>query len=153
MSSPRLKFASLNERFIHLMERLGHSGYSFSKELGTSEAVISNIRKGKNPPNILLVEQLLNKYEAVSAEWLLTGRGRPFKQEQERALAEPPRSIPGPAADGDRLVRMEELLQRSIQVQLERNVLIDETMNHLQRQVIELDRRVAGFTKARRKVG
>ena len=48
---------------------------------------------------------------------------------------------------------MEDLLQRSIQVQLERNVLMDETMNHIQRQVIELDRRVTEFTKAKRKVG
>ena len=153
MSSPHPKLAPLNERFIHLMERLGHTGYSFSKELGTSEAVISNIRKGKNPPNILLVEQLLNKYESVSAEWLLTGRGRPFKQEQERTVIEPPRSIPGSAGGEGRLGRMEDLLQRSSQVQLERNVLMDETMNHIQRQVIELDRRVAEFTKAKRKVG
>lgn len=153
MSSPSAKIPPLNARFVQLMERLGYTGYSLSKELGTSEAVISNIRKGKNPPNILLVAQLLNKHESVSAEWLLTGRGKPFVAEPQRALTAPPHPVAVSAEPDDRLARMEVLLQRSIQVQLERNVLIDETMNHIQRQVIDLDRRVAGFTKARRKVG
>ena len=44
----------INDRFIKVMTYYGHSGYSFAKELGTSEAVISNIKKKKNPPNIIV---------------------------------------------------------------------------------------------------
>jgi len=65
----------INDRFIKAMEHLGHTGYSFSKKLGTSEAVISNIRKKKNPPNIILVQKLLNMYLDINPDWLLHGRG------------------------------------------------------------------------------
>lgn len=51
----------MNARFLLAMEGLGHTGYSFSKVLDTSEAVISNIRKGKNPPNVQLLERMLKK--------------------------------------------------------------------------------------------
>jgi transcriptional regulator with XRE-family HTH domain len=57
------------------MERLGYTGYSLSKALETSEAVVSNIRNGKNPPNVLLIRALLNKHEDVDADWLLSGKG------------------------------------------------------------------------------
>ena len=57
------------------MTHYGHSGYSFSKKLGTSEAVISNIKKKKNPPNIILVQKLLNMHLEINPDWLLHGRG------------------------------------------------------------------------------
>ncbi len=60
---------------MQALEAVGLTGYSASKQLGTSEAVISNIRLGKNPPNVLLVVALLQAYPALSAEWLLRGKG------------------------------------------------------------------------------
>ena len=71
----------INDRFIKAMKHLGHTGYSFSKKLGTSEAVISNIRKKKNPPNIILVQNLLNMYLEIDPDWLLHGRGDMIRNE------------------------------------------------------------------------
>ena len=71
----------INDRFIKAMRHLGHTGYSFSKKLGTSEAVISNIRKKKNPPNIILVQKLLNMYLEIDPDWLLHGRGEMIRSE------------------------------------------------------------------------
>lgn len=67
--------STLNGRFMEAIQALGYSGYSLSKVLGTSEAVISNIRNHKNPPNIVLVCDLLEKHPEIDPDWLLCGRG------------------------------------------------------------------------------
>lgn len=71
--------ADLNARFMQALEAVGLTGYSAARQFGTSEAMISHIRHRKNPPNVLLVQALLLAYPALSAEWLLTGRGAMVK--------------------------------------------------------------------------
>jgi hypothetical protein len=78
-TSPAPVPSDLNTRFMQALTAVGLSGYGAAKQFGTSEAVISNIRLGKNPPNVLLVQALLLAYPALSAEWLLTGRGAMVK--------------------------------------------------------------------------
>ncbi len=126
---------------MEAMERLGLSGYALSKALGTSEAVISNIRNGKNPPNILLVHDMLKKYEELDPEWLLIGRGGMFRRPHAGRTEDQPANQPTvfQALDG-RLERMEHLIQRFIEAQMERNVLVDESVSDLEKQVSDLKR-------------
>lgn len=153
MSSPTLKKVDgLNARFIQVMEAMGHTGYSLSKKLSTSEAVISNIRLGKNPPNIQLVRDLLNEYEEVDPTWLLTGKGRMLVQ-------------PGMARSGEggmealaqhmdaRFNELVKLFKKSLTAQLERNVLVDESISELEKQVDALVRSERGLRIGRRKEG
>ncbi len=129
------------------MEELGLSGYGLSRELGTSEAVISNIRNGKNPPNILLVRSMLNKYEELDPDWLLFGRGGMFRKSVDRP--QPPAQDLGVTDQTlERLVRIEDLLRRSLAVQLERDVLVDESLSDLSRQVEEQERQLIALRKA-----
>lgn len=132
------------------MERLGHTGYSLSRELGTSEAVISNIRKGKNPPNIQLIHTLLNKYEAINATWLLTGRGQMFLRKVE---SEDQHNVGSPNGDNvhDRLTRLEKLVERSLIVQVERHVLADESHAELEKQLLRLEKEVTSLKKVRQR--
>ena len=127
------------------MEKLGHSGYSLSKELGTSEAVISNIRKGKNPPNIQLVQALLNKYEVVNASWLLTGKGSMFIGRTTATATDAEPEIT------DRLSRLERLVERSMVVQVERNMLADEAHSELEKQVLKLEKEVTRLKRVAHK--
>ncbi len=130
------------------MEALGHTGYSLSKELGTSEAVISNIRNGKNPPNIGLVRDLLNKYVDVDPDWLLFGRG---------SLR---RGVPGAtgaiqAEDGQvtlsdvdkRLAGLEGLIKRSLHAQLDRAIVEDEAMADIEDRIASLEKRLEDVRK------
>jgi len=132
------------------MEALGHTGYSLSKELGTSEAVISNIRNRKNPPNVLLIRQMLNKYLELDPEWLLFGRGA-----MKRAPGAPGRSTAaGPGAEDllrsmdSRMASLEELIKRSLRNQLERAVVEDESLTDLTERVAALEKQLAGLKKA-----
>ena len=137
------------------MERLGLSGYALSKALGTSEAVISHIRNGKNPPNILLVQDLLKKYEELDPDWLLSGRGKMFRRVNVAGLEE---GLPINREGGislraldERLERMESLMERSVKAQFERNVLVDEAVSDLEKQVGRLEKSVDTLKKVRRK--
>ncbi|MBL7982285.1 MAG: helix-turn-helix transcriptional regulator [Flavobacteriales bacterium] len=131
------------------MERLGLSGYGLSRELGTSEAAISNIRNGKNPPNILLVQALLNKYEEVDPGWLLSGKGRMFRRplSEETTSPGPVQSVKGSDDIAERLSRIEDLLIKGLSAQLERDVLVDESISDLSRQVDEQEKLLKAFKK------
>ncbi len=137
----------MNARFIALMEELGHTGYSLSRELGTSEAVISNIRKGKNLPNIQLVLEVLKKYEVVNPSWLLTGKGSMFLQDVGSSRKIEDRSI----KIHQRLARLEHLVERSLTVQVERNLLVDQAHSMLEKQVKKLESDLTRFKKAYQK--
>ena len=144
---------ALNVRFMQVVEAMGNTGYSVSRELSTSEAVISNIRLGKNPPNIQLVREILNKYREIDAGWLLTGEGRMFrgaKQEDEY-----PKDPNGPSIEriDDKLNEIMALMRKSMAVQVERNVIVDESINALEQQVADLQRNTAASKKGRRNAG
>lgn len=68
------------ERFEKIIEFAG-SAYKLSKNIGTSQSVISNIRKGKTKPSFDILKKILLKYEAVDMNWLLTGNGEMNKKE------------------------------------------------------------------------
>lgn len=136
------------------MERLGYTGYSLSKALETSEAVVSNIRNGKNPPNVLLIRALLNKHEDVDADWLLSGKGRMFKTGGMGHEPVALRDTGGMAlltSMNDRLERIEMLLEKMNTLQVERDVVVDESISDLERTVRTLEKDVQEVRKDRRR--
>ncbi|MEO8069037.1 MAG: hypothetical protein ABI599_15175, partial [Flavobacteriales bacterium] len=140
---------ALNDRFIAAMEELGYTGYSLSKALGTSEAVISNIRNRKNPPNILLVRDLLDKHLALDPDWLLFGRGQMLRDKGEADPAERKGVKRGDllARVDRRLESLEQLIKKSLHTQLERTVIEDETISDLAERVQALEKEVVGIKK------
>lgn len=140
---------ALNGRFIEAMEALGHTGYTMSKELGTSEAVISNIRNQKNPPNIMLVREMLNKFLELDPDWLLFGRGvmmRSAQRAKPAVLVAPAREEALKSVDR-RLDRLEQLIRKSLENQLERSVMEDESMADLEERLASIEKRLAPARK------
>lgn len=62
-------------RFDEMLDSIGITAYKLSKEIGTSEAVISSIRSGKTKPSFDFLSKLLSKYEAINTNYLITGQG------------------------------------------------------------------------------
>lgn len=116
------------------MEALGDTGYSLSRRLRTSEAVISNVRLGKNPPNINLVRGLLKEYKEVDPGWLLLGTGRMLRSQNGTSEQRDPPLSASERSD-PKLDEILRLLKRSIEVQLERNVMVDESISEIQQQL------------------
>lgn len=129
------------------MEHLGYSGYSLSKALDTSEAVVSNIRNGKNPPNVLLVRALLNKHEELDPDWLLLGKGHMVRTVGGGASVGDAEALPVLRTMNERLERIEQMLQRMAAVQLERDVVVDESISDLDRTVRDLEKELDALKK------
>ena len=72
------KFTNIKERIIYLIEYKREKKETFFSEVGTTSA---NFR-GKNINSSLnsdVIERILTKYDDISADWLLTGRGEMLK--------------------------------------------------------------------------
>lgn len=132
------------------MEAMGQTGYSLSKQLSTSEAVISNIRLGKNQPNIQLVRNLLKEYEAIDPGWLLTGKGRMLGPRQT-VVTDVSEQMDLKVHMDQRFNELVSLMKKSISAQLERNTLVDEAISELEKQVAALQHEQSALKKGRRK--
>lgn len=148
MTPPRAEkdLDALNGRFIEAMESLGHTGYSLSKELGTSEAVISNIRNRKNPPNIQLVRELLNKHLELDPDWLLFGRGE--MKRTSLATGTPAQAVADVLNSIDQRMRsIDQRIEQALNVQLERTVVEDESMADLEDRISSLEKKIEALKK------
>lgn len=69
-----------SQRFELIITRLGYSPLAFSRLLGYSRAdKIYNVLNAKNKPSFDILSDITIKFECVNVEWLLTGKGEPFK--------------------------------------------------------------------------
>lgn len=48
--------------------------------LGVQRSGLSHILSGRNKPGYEFINKLLIKFPAISADWLLTGKGKPYKE-------------------------------------------------------------------------
>lgn len=83
--------SEIKDRINNIIEYLGITPYKLAKEIYTSEAVISNVRSGKTSPSFDLLQKILNKYEVLDANWLITGSGAMLKDLSQTKT--PPKAI------------------------------------------------------------
>lgn len=57
---------------------------SFSQATGISTVILSHISSGRNKVSLSAVEQVLQAYPNVNAEWLILGKGQMFKDGLEK---------------------------------------------------------------------
>jgi len=90
MQDTNKEILNINNRIIQIVDFHNLTRYKFAQETGISDAVLFNIYKGKNKPSFDLIEKILNKYKSIDANWLLTGEGTMFKDEQALDVLEDP---------------------------------------------------------------
>ena len=61
------------DRIKYLMKLNGLSASSFADEIGVQRSSVSHILSGRNKPSLDFVNRILNRYDNVSADWLLLG--------------------------------------------------------------------------------
>ena len=52
--------------------------------IGTQRSGLSHILSGRNKPGFDFIQKLLLKFPALNAEWLITGKGKMYKESTER---------------------------------------------------------------------
>ncbi|MDD2289457.1 MAG: helix-turn-helix transcriptional regulator [Bacteroidales bacterium] len=53
-------------------------------QIGVQRSGLSHILAGRNKPGFDFIEKMLIAYPSLNAEWLITGKGRMYKDMQER---------------------------------------------------------------------
>src|SRR5574344_1704379 len=78
----------IKERILQIIETKGVTKEKFFKEIGMTSANFRG-KALKTPLNSTAIENIFAIYPDISAEWLLTGEGNIFKDDNNTALAIP----------------------------------------------------------------
>lgn len=77
-------FNEYSERFLYVIEKLGFSDYKVWNEVESlSKATMSKIRRGLCGVSMNTLCDFITEYPQVNADYIITGRGSMFIQEQE----------------------------------------------------------------------
>lgn len=110
-------FNEYSERFLYVIEKLGFSDYKVWNEVESlSKATMSKIRRGLCGVSMNTLCDFITEYPQVNADYIITGRGSMFIQEQESdnsasMLEEAHRNLEDAMAEIKRLKEENELLR------------------------------------------
>lgn len=76
----------MKDRIQAFLQNENKSYAQFAEEIGVQPSGISHILSGRNNPSLDFVIKMLHKYPALSAEWLLFGRGSMYKYASQPTL-------------------------------------------------------------------
>jgi len=65
----------MKERLLEFLKRENKSSAQLAEEIGVQASGISHILSGRNNPSLDFVLKMLEKYQFLSTEWLLFGKG------------------------------------------------------------------------------
>lgn len=70
----------MNSRLQQFLELENLTPARLADMLGVQRSGLSHILSGRNKPGYDFINKLLLKFPAINAEWLLTGKGKPYKE-------------------------------------------------------------------------
>jgi len=98
----------------HLIKALGTNTFQFEKSIGTGSSTISKGIKRNSEIDLDIVEKIVSAYPNVNREWLKTGNGPMFLEDQQKIIQETThrekrkiRLIGEAAAGGDMVINTE----------------------------------------------
>jgi transcriptional regulator with XRE-family HTH domain len=76
----------MKDRIIEFLRAENKSSAQFAEEIGVQPSGISHILSGRNNPSLDFVLKMLEKYQFLSTEWLLFGKGTMYKDVRIQTL-------------------------------------------------------------------
>jgi transcriptional regulator with XRE-family HTH domain len=83
----------MKDRILRFLQNENKSYAQFAEEIGVQPSGISHILSGRNNPSLDFILKMLSKYPALSAEWILFGRGSMYKTVIQPTLFDEPVSV------------------------------------------------------------
>lgn len=71
----------MNKRIQQFLELEDLTPAKLAEILGIQRSGLSHILAGRNKPSFDFIERMLTKFPTLSAEWLITGKGKPYKEQ------------------------------------------------------------------------
>ncbi len=69
----------MKERILEFLKNENKSSAQLAEEIGVQASGISHILSGRNNPSLDFVLKMLEKYQFLSTDWLLFGKGSMYK--------------------------------------------------------------------------
>lgn len=88
-------FTNMKDRLLKFLNKEGLSATVFADEIGVQRSSISHILSGRNNPSYDFILKILEKFDYINADWLITGKGDMYKSE-------------------DRIIRTEQLTDKTL---------------------------------------
>ena len=77
----------MNRRFQTILDLENLSPAQLADRLGVQRSGISHILSGRNKPSFELLQRVVQSFPEISAEWLITGNGKPLKEQNQSATS------------------------------------------------------------------
>ena len=90
----------MNRRFQTILDLENLSPAQLADRLGVQRSGISHILSGRNKPSFELLQRVVQSFPEISAEWLITGNGKPLKEQNQAAASGATSSATSGAASG-----------------------------------------------------
>ena len=76
----------MKERLLEFLKAENKSSAQLAEEIGVQPSGISHILSGRNNPSLDFVLKMLEKYQFLSTDWLLFGKGSMYKDIKMQSL-------------------------------------------------------------------
>jgi len=90
-------FPAMKERILEFLKSENKTSALLAEEIGVQPSGISHILSGRNNPSLDFVIRMLEKYPFLSAEWLLFGKGKMYRENSMPELFEDTDLLPDKA--------------------------------------------------------
>ena len=76
----------MKDRLLEFLRTENKSSAQLAEEIGVQPSGISHILSGRNNPSLDFILKMLEKYQFLSTDWLLFGKGTMYKDKQMQSL-------------------------------------------------------------------
>ena len=76
----------MNRRLEQFLGAENITQTQFAETLGVAKASVSHILAGRNKPGFEFIESLARQYPNLNLEWLISGRGKMYKDSPDSSL-------------------------------------------------------------------
>jgi transcriptional regulator with XRE-family HTH domain len=76
----------MKERLLEFLKAENKSSAQLAEEIGVQASGISHILSGRNNPSLDFILKMLEKYQFLSTDWLLFGKGSMYKDVKMQSL-------------------------------------------------------------------
>lgn len=76
----------MNNRLQQFLAAENITQSTFAESIGVTKASVSHVLAGRNKPGFEFIESIARRYPNLNIEWLITGKGRMYKNQGERTL-------------------------------------------------------------------
>jgi len=85
----------MNNRLQQFLAAENITQAQFADSINVARASVSHILAGRNKPGFDFINNMVQRYPTLNVDWLITGRGKMYKNGTEASVA--PISVPEPA--------------------------------------------------------